>query len=79
MLTFLLGTRGVGKTSLARLLAKSINCNSGVSSTPCQTCSNCIAITEGRCVDLIEIDAASRTKVEDTREILDNIQYMPSQ
>ncbi|WP_119343580.1 DNA polymerase III subunit gamma/tau [Facilibium subflavum] len=73
------GTRGVGKTSLARLFAKSINCLEGISSTPCQKCRNCQAIAQGNFVDLIEIDAASRTKVEDTREVLDNIQYMPSQ
>ncbi len=73
------GTRGVGKTSLARLLAKSVNCLKGVSSKPCGNCDHCIAIEQGRFVDLIEIDAASRTKVEDTRDILDNVQYMPSQ
>ena len=72
------GTRGVGKTSLARLLAKSLNCLKGISSKPCQKCPNCLAILQGNFVDLIEIDAASRTKVEDTREILDNIQYMPN-
>ncbi|MFZ9035072.1 MAG: DNA polymerase III subunit gamma/tau [Francisellaceae bacterium] len=73
------GTRGVGKTSLARLLAKSLNCIEGVSSTPCLKCVNCISIEQGNFVDLIEIDAASRTKVEDTRDILDNVQYMPTQ
>lgn len=73
------GTRGVGKTSLARLLAKALNCEQGVSSQPCGQCSNCQALSIGTFVDLIEIDAASRTKVEDTREILENIQYMPSQ
>ncbi|WP_151194250.1 DNA polymerase III subunit gamma/tau [Cysteiniphilum sp. JM-1] len=73
------GTRGVGKTSLARLLAKSVNCLNGVSSHPCGQCEHCVAIEQGRFVDLIEIDAASRTKVEDTRDILDNVQYMPSQ
>lgn len=73
------GTRGVGKTSLARLLAKSLNCLAGISSTPCGKCQHCIAIKNGNFVDLIEIDAASRTKVEDTREILENVQYMPSQ
>ncbi|WHN65731.1 DNA polymerase III subunit gamma/tau [Cysteiniphilum sp. QT6929] len=73
------GTRGVGKTSLARLLAKSVNCLNGVSSHPCGQCEHCAAIEQGRFVDLIEIDAASRTKVEDTRDILDNVQYMPSQ
>ncbi len=73
------GTRGVGKTSLARLLAKSVNCLNGVSSQPCGQCEHCLAIEQGRFVDLIEIDAASRTRVEDTRDILDNVQYMPSQ
>lgn len=73
------GTRGVGKTSLARLLAKSVNCLNGISSHPCGQCEHCLAIEQGRFVDLIEIDAASRTKVEDTRDILDNVQYMPSQ
>ncbi|MFT6834610.1 MAG: DNA polymerase III subunit gamma/tau [Francisellaceae bacterium] len=72
------GTRGVGKTSLARLLVKCLNCEKGVSSTPCNSCNSCIAINEGRFVDLIEVDAASRTKVEDTRDILDNVQYMPT-
>ena len=75
----LTGTRGVGKTSLARLLAKSVNCLSGISSHPCGECEHCIAIEQGLFVDLIEVDAASRTKVEDTRDILDNAQYMPSQ
>jgi len=73
------GTRGVGKTSLARLLAKSLNCLVGISSTPCGKCQHCVAIKNGNFVDLIEIDAASRNKVEDTREILENVQYMPSQ
>ena len=73
------GTRGVGKTTLARILAKSLNCESGVSSSPCGQCSACTAIDEGRFVDLIEVDAASRTKVEDTRDLLDNVQYAPSQ
>lgn len=72
------GTRGVGKTSLARLFAKSLNCEQGVSSTPCGQCSNCSEIAQGRFVDLIEVDAASRTKVEDTRELLENVQYAPS-
>ena len=72
------GTRGVGKTTVARILAKCLNCEKGVSATPCETCDTCREIREGRFVDLIEIDAASRTKVEDTREILDNIQYAPS-
>ena len=72
------GTRGVGKTTIARILAKSLNCEQGVSSTPCGQCSACQEIDEGRFVDLIEVDAASRTKVEDTRELLDNVQYAPS-
>ncbi len=72
------GTRGVGKTTIARILAKSLNCETGVSSTPCGTCSACREIDEGRFVDLIEVDAASRTKVEDTRDLLDNVQYAPS-
>lgn len=72
------GTRGVGKTSLARLFAKSLNCERGVSSTPCGICSSCIEVDQGSFVDLLEIDAASRTKVEDTRELLDNVQYRPA-
>ena len=72
------GTRGVGKTSIARLFAKSLNCEQGVSSEPCGQCSACIEIAEGRFVDLIEVDAASRTKVEDTRELLENVQYAPT-
>ena len=72
------GTRGVGKTSIARLFAKSLNCETGVSSTPCGECSACREISEGRFVDLIEVDAASRTKVEDTRELLENVQYAPT-
>ncbi|MDN3649796.1 DNA polymerase III subunit gamma/tau [Reinekea marina] len=72
------GTRGVGKTTIARLVAKSLNCEVGVSSTPCGTCSACTEIAEGRFVDLIEVDAASRTKVEDTRELLENVQYAPT-
>jgi DNA polymerase III subunit gamma/tau len=72
------GTRGVGKTSIARLLAKGLNCESGITATPCGVCDNCREIEQGRFVDLLEIDAASRTKVEDTREILDNIQYLPT-
>lgn len=72
------GTRGVGKTTIARILAKCLNCEAGVSSQPCGQCAACREITEGRFVDLIEIDAASRTKVEDTREILDNVQYLPA-
>jgi DNA polymerase-3 subunit gamma/tau len=72
------GTRGVGKTTIARILAKCLNCEHGISSEPCGTCSSCVEISEGRFVDLIEVDAASRTKVEDTREILDNVQYAPT-
>ena len=72
------GTRGVGKTTIARIIAKCLNCESGISSTPCGVCSICKEIDEGRFVDLIEVDAASRTKVEDTRELLDNVQYSPS-
>ncbi len=72
------GTRGVGKTTIARILAKSLNCEQGVSSTPCGECSACTEIDTGRFVDLIEVDAASKTKVEDTREILDNVQYVPT-
>jgi len=72
------GTRGVGKTTLARILAKCLNCEEGVSSVPCGKCDSCKEINEGRFIDLIEVDAASRTKVEDTRELLDNVQYAPS-
>jgi DNA polymerase-3 subunit gamma/tau len=72
------GTRGVGKTSIARILAKCLNCEKGVSSTPCGECQACVEISEGRFVDLIEVDAASRTKVEDTRDLLDNVQYAPT-
>lgn len=72
------GTRGVGKTTLARIFAKCLNCEQGVTSTPCGSCSACKEIDEGRFIDLIEVDAASRTKVEDTRELLDNVQYSPS-
>ena len=72
------GTRGVGKTTVARILAKSLNCETGVSSNPCGVCAACREIDEGRFVDLIEVDAASRTKVDDTREMLDNVQYAPS-
>ncbi|WP_330924789.1 DNA polymerase III subunit gamma/tau [Candidatus Sororendozoicomonas aggregata] len=72
------GTRGVGKTTIARIFAKCLNCDNGVSSTPCGECSSCQAINDGRFVDLIEVDAASRTKVEDTRELLENVQYAPT-
>ena len=73
------GTRGVGKTTIARILAKCLNCETGVTSTPCEVCPTCVAVNEGRFIDLIEIDAASRTKVEDTRELLDNVPYAPTQ
>lgn len=72
------GTRGVGKTTIARILAKCLNCETGVSSEPCGQCAACREIAEGRFVDLIEVDAASRTKVEDTRELLENVQYAPT-
>jgi DNA polymerase-3 subunit gamma/tau len=72
------GTRGVGKTTIARILAKCLNCETGVSSRPCGECSSCIDIDEGRFIDMLEIDAASRTKVDDTRELLDSVQYTPS-
>ena len=72
------GTRGVGKTTLARLLAKSLNCETGVSSNPCGECSSCQSVDQGRFVDLLEVDAASRTRVDDTRELLDNVQYAPT-
>ena len=72
------GTRGVGKTTIARILAKSLNCETGVTSRPCGKCSACMEIDAGRFVDLIEVDAASRTGVDDTRELLDNVQYAPT-
>jgi DNA polymerase-3 subunit gamma/tau len=72
------GTRGVGKTTVARILAKCLNCERGVSATPCGECASCREIDAGRSVDLIEVDAASRTRVDDTRELLDNVQYMPT-
>ena len=72
------GTRGVGKTTIARILSRCLNCEQGVSAQPCGTCDTCVEIGEGRFVDLIEVDAASRTKVEDTRELLDNVQYAPT-
>lgn len=72
------GTRGVGKTTIARILAKALNCETGVTSKPCGECSACREIDEGRFVDLIEVDAASKTKVDDTRDLLDNVQYAPA-
>ena len=72
------GTRGVGKTTIARILAKALNCEKGVSAEPCGKCSACVEIDEGRFIDLIEVDAASKTKVDDTRELLDNVQYSPA-
>ena len=69
------GTRGVGKTTIARILAKALNCETGVTAEPCGECSACNEIDEGRFVDLIEVDAASKTKVDDTRDLLDNVQY----
>jgi len=72
------GTRGVGKTTLARIFAKCLNCEQGMTSSPCGACGACEEIDAGRFIDLIEVDAASRTKVEDTRELLDNVQYSPS-
>jgi DNA polymerase-3 subunit gamma/tau len=72
------GTRGVGKTTIARIFAKSLNCEQGIGSEPCGSCSSCVEIDEGRSVDLIEIDAASRTGVDDMRELLDNVQYAPT-
>ena len=74
----LTGTRGVGKTTLARILARCLNCEEGISSKPCGQCGACKEISEGRFIDLIEVDAASRTKVEDTRELLENVQYLPT-
>lgn len=72
------GTRGVGKTTIARILSKSLNCETGITSKPCGECSSCTEIDQGNFVDLMEIDAASKTKVEDTRELLDNVQYRPT-
>ncbi len=72
------GTRGVGKTTIARILSKCLNCETGVTATPCGVCASCREIDEGRFVDLIEVDAASRTKVDDTRELLENVQYAPT-
>lgn len=73
------GTRGVGKTTLARILAKCLNCEIGITSNPCETCPTCRSIDAGQFLDLYEVDAASRTKVEDTRELLDNVLYAPTQ
>ena len=72
------GTRGVGKTTIARILAKCLNCETGVRAEPCGVCASCLEIDAGRFPDLIEVDAASRTKVDDTRELLDNVQYAPT-
>ena len=72
------GTRGVGKTTLARILAKCLNCEKGVSSKPCNKCNACMSVDEGRFIDLIEVDAASRAKVEETRDLMDNVQYAPT-
>ncbi|MBI4356293.1 MAG: DNA polymerase III subunit gamma/tau [Gammaproteobacteria bacterium] len=73
------GTRGVGKTTLARIIARSLNCEKGVSSNPCGLCQNCLAIVEGHFFDLIEVDGASRTKVEETKSLLENVPYAPAQ
>lgn len=73
------GTRGVGKTTIARIFAKALNCEQGITSKPCGVCENCRAIDEGKFIDLIEVDAASKTKVDDTREILDNVQFAATQ
>ena len=72
------GTRGVGKTTLARILAKCLNCENGVSSKPCNDCSICVAVDEGRFVDLFEVDAGSRTGVDDTRDMLENVAFAPT-
>src|SRR5207247_3710714 len=73
----LTGTRGVGKTTLARIIAKGLNCETGITANPCGKCSACVEVDEGRFIDLLEIDAASRTKVDDTRALLDNVAYAP--
>lgn len=72
------GTRGVGKTTIARIFAKSLNCETGITAKPCGQCDTCLEIDQGRFIDLLEIDAASKTKVDDTKEILDNVQYAPT-
>ena len=72
------GTRGMGKTTIARLFAKSLLCETAITSKPCEKCSACLEIDKGNHLDLIEIDAASRTKVEDTRSLMENVQYSPS-
>ena len=72
------GTRGIGKTTIARILAKAFNCQEGMSADICEKCENCLGVDEGRFVDLIEVDAASKTKVDDTRELLDNVQFAPT-
>ena len=72
------GTRGIGKTTIARILAKAFNCQEGMSADICEKCENCMGVDEGRFVDLIEVDAASKTKVDDTRELLDNVQFAPT-
>ena len=71
------GTRGTGKTTLARILAKAINCETGITSKPCGKCRPCMEIDSGRFVDLLEVDAATNTKVDEMRELLDTAQYMP--
>ena len=72
------GTRGVGKTTIARILAKCLNCENGITASPCSKCNACVEIDSGRFIDLLEVDAASRTKVEDTRDLLNNVQYLPA-
>jgi len=72
------GTRGVGKTTLARIFARALNCETGVSASPCGQCAACVGVSQGSYLDLIEVDAASRTRVDDTRELLDNVQYAPT-
>ena len=72
------GTRGIGKTTIARILAKCLNCERGITPTPCNECRSCVEISEGRSVDLLEVDAASKTGIDDMRELLDNVQYMPT-